>query len=760
MNRELTIVEGPASRKIRLVDEIARGGEGTTYRTSENDLAAKIWFHADPGLVRKVRHMVERGAPTVPARSRIAWPTGLLLDGGAFVGFAMPRVRDPRSLYEISYAGSRLSRAKYVTWRFQHDVASRLSAAVDAVHRTGAVIGDLNPKNVLIESTGDVWLIDVDSWQIPDVRERGGHFFCEVIFGEFAAPETIGSGIKHAVRSPESDRFVLAILIYYALFSQHPFRGKWLPPGEMPSIEDLIRNGHSVFDPSGRMTFAPEEMHPDRLWPPMAAMFRRAFAPGQNAVSRRPTAAEWHDALTGATEVLSTCSRNHKHFRFDHWHDCYWCNFANRESVDLFPADGLTHPYVEPFEQRIAIALRTGDDQTVADACRRSTILAAQMKARPDAAAIGRALARVDLLDKWCREIGAPDAGFWTPLDRWPRELDGSPLARTHKVQGKTIESFLADLRDRRKLVAKGIRAAEEWSRTGDLTNRECIASSVVAALTQAATDLPDAAPEARRLRKALSETTGWLDRYATMRNDIGRARRCLEEGDYEEATRYAENQSGEWDDYAPLSELRSNIAAFRSPWDTPEFRRKIRIAVETGDFVRAKSRLKLLPTIAMSDVRRRVDEELRSFDGDSIRCRDLLDRPRRSGKEEAELNALVVKWPDRPRFVIYKAELKLARRVSPPTKGFLDEVRVYFRPRAMQVPEFAAVGFGTRSDAHRASAEAHEALPATGANPARGKQAPSLRVLSLFAISAVATIAVTIIALIAAAAVAAMGAF
>ena len=69
-------------------------------------------------------------------------------------------------------------------------MAANLCLAVDTVHRVDAVIGDFQERNILVNDTTRVTLVDCDSMQFTGAD--GHQFLCGVGRPEFTAPELAG----------------------------------------------------------------------------------------------------------------------------------------------------------------------------------------------------------------------------------------------------------------------------------------------------------------------------------------------------------------------------------------------------------------------------------------------------------------------------------------------------------------------------------------------------------------------------------------
>ena len=109
-------------------------------------------------------------------------------------------------------------------------VATNLASAAQALHDAGYVIGDFNERNIMVRKNALVTLVDCDSMQVPS--STGKPFLCEVFRPEFTAPELLHVNLSKQMRTPESDRFPLAVHIYQLLMEgPQSFRGGLARPG-------------------------------------------------------------------------------------------------------------------------------------------------------------------------------------------------------------------------------------------------------------------------------------------------------------------------------------------------------------------------------------------------------------------------------------------------------------------------------------------------------------------------------------------------
>jgi cellulose biosynthesis protein BcsQ len=329
---------------LQLGRALYTGGEGTIYTVGDDEtLVAKIYQRPTSEHVTKLHAMIA-SPPSDPAHTQdhvsFAWPIdGVLDEQGAYRGFVMPYIAPSRSapLFKVVNPKARRSVAQGITWAFLLRSASNLASVVGALHERDYVIGDLNESNVLLSNAALVTLVDCDSIQVP--RARGGTFHCTVAQAEYAPAELRGIDLARIDRQSSQDAFSLAVLIFQLLMEGiHPFAGGWTGPGESPSLDVRIQYGDWPYEAANFSRPGPRALPLDLLPVPIQDLMKTCFVTGHRFPERRPTAAQWHDALQHAEQMLATCAANQQHRYSQHLHGCPWCHRAAIGLPDPFPA--------------------------------------------------------------------------------------------------------------------------------------------------------------------------------------------------------------------------------------------------------------------------------------------------------------------------------------------------------------------------------------------------------------------------------------
>ncbi len=283
----------------------------------------------------------------------LAWPEQVLhRDGVGPIGFVMARI-DTATSVEIHAISNPSARTKplptapqwtpHVTWSHLVTVAVNLCAAVHAVHRIDAVVGDLQERNILVSDSCRVSLVDCDSMQFTD--PTGRMYPCPVGRPEFTAPELKGVDLRSESRGKPSDLFALAVHIHLLLMAgNHPFlRGQWIGHGEQPDALTLAQSGDWAGGPRSRLTTHPLAPPPAFLPRDVSALFVRAFTNGATDSAARPTADEWRHALLRVK--VTRCDRGQHEIPVG-CAVCPWCAIDTARSARKARTATPVHPQI------------------------------------------------------------------------------------------------------------------------------------------------------------------------------------------------------------------------------------------------------------------------------------------------------------------------------------------------------------------------------------------------------------------------------
>jgi DNA-binding helix-hairpin-helix protein with protein kinase domain len=251
--------------------------------------------------------------------------------GGPVAGFLMPRIGQAEEVHALHSPKSRLQKFPDASWAFLIYVAANIARAVAAVHEHGYIVGDLNPKNILVTPRATVTLLDCDSFQ---VEADGKLYRCEGGFPEYTPPELQGLPFREVDRTQAHDCFGLAVVVFQLLFlGRHPFSGRFLGAGEMP-LERAIKESRFAYGDgaeSRQMQPPPGTLPFTRLPASIATLFSRAFLSAD-----RPEPREWIEPLESLAKSLRHCDLHNGHYFYGSLAACPWCEIELRAGVRLF----------------------------------------------------------------------------------------------------------------------------------------------------------------------------------------------------------------------------------------------------------------------------------------------------------------------------------------------------------------------------------------------------------------------------------------
>lgn len=99
--------------------------------------------------------------------------------------------------------------------KIKYKIYQNLTAAIKHTHSLGIVIGDLNPYNILVNNTGEIVLLDVDSFGTKTNPHNG------------VLLEDIRDWDNHPNVSEKTDYFAFDVLTFWMFTFLHPFRGDY-----------------------------------------------------------------------------------------------------------------------------------------------------------------------------------------------------------------------------------------------------------------------------------------------------------------------------------------------------------------------------------------------------------------------------------------------------------------------------------------------------------------------------------------------------
>lgn len=222
-----------------LYREISKGGEGIIYDTGMGYKYIKL-YHDNVWSIQRANKItaMRAFAPNLP--ETICWPLEAVFHPDRSpepIGYEMLNVKSKSPdaialdelLYDLSYENPwKWSRSDLV------NLCSNIARNLKALHENNIIMGDVNPKNILVDQKGKVWFIDTDSYQFTFDSKT---YRCEVGTPEFSSPNLYRKKCKYREvdRTLDDENFATACLFFQILFlGESPF------PTEAKSIRNSI----------------------------------------------------------------------------------------------------------------------------------------------------------------------------------------------------------------------------------------------------------------------------------------------------------------------------------------------------------------------------------------------------------------------------------------------------------------------------------------------------------------------------------------
>jgi len=296
---EEVLIESPlGSGTLFLGAPLGEGGEGTVFPVG-GGWVVKIFDreHITQHRKEKVSLLVSRGF----RHPGICFPQALVTNrAGQFVGYLMPEAKG-REFQRTIFNPRRFKQA-YPDWKKTDlvDVCISFLEKVAYLHTRNIVLGDINPKNLMVDAGKEVWIIDADSWQLEG-------YPCPVGTPMFTAPSALGKPYSDSLRTMEEERFAVATMLFMILITgQFPYARA----GSDGDIVRLIQEGNFAFQyrensnrdqPDGNWKYMWSHLQPG-----IKGLFWNTFHRDGDRYGRRPSAEEWLRAFRGYKRWLDS----------------------------------------------------------------------------------------------------------------------------------------------------------------------------------------------------------------------------------------------------------------------------------------------------------------------------------------------------------------------------------------------------------------------------------------------------------------------
>lgn len=254
---EGSVVYKEDGSSVLIHKKIAEGGEGIIYHTDNSLFVAKIYKREKLTKNRfdKLSLMIKNN----PNIEQLCWPADLLFNRKKeFIGYLMPELQPRYKEFGMSVLQLQKDTVRnddnlgLKDWnrRTLACLCLKLSKTMQKIHAMNIIIGDINPKNFMIDPKHskqiDFKIVDCDSFQI-------GPYPCPVGTQAYTSPEiyrrldTDSPRFGEFLRTINDDEYAFASLLFrIIMLGQSPTASK----GET-DINRSIRNYHFAYRTDG-----------------------------------------------------------------------------------------------------------------------------------------------------------------------------------------------------------------------------------------------------------------------------------------------------------------------------------------------------------------------------------------------------------------------------------------------------------------------------------------------------------------------------
>lgn len=305
--RKGIILTAESGNKYTVVNLLGAGGQGEVYdvECGGKHYALKWYFKgsATPRQKKILETIIAKGSPDVS----FLWPMELIVPAqGDLFGYIMPlRPKNYKSIVDLMK--NRVNPSFYVLCR----TAFNLTRGYQKLHGMGAKYQDISFGNLFFNpDNGDVLICDNDNVSFDNSKPGG-------VLGTpgFMAPEIV-RGEKRP--SKDTDRYSLAVLLFYLFMVNHPLEGKLEASIKCMDMAARVKlygtDPVFIFDPDNKANRPVKGIHDNAniYWPlypeKLRQMFIKSFTVGLTQPSKRVTEPEWMTLFANMMSSIMKCS--------------------------------------------------------------------------------------------------------------------------------------------------------------------------------------------------------------------------------------------------------------------------------------------------------------------------------------------------------------------------------------------------------------------------------------------------------------------
>ncbi len=308
-----SIMTSESGNKYTVKALLGAGGQGEVYdvECGGQHYALKWYFKGSAtGRQKKMLEaIISHGAPD----NSFLWPMELIVPAtGGLFGYIMPlRPKNYKSIVDLMK--KKINPSFYVLTR----AAFNLTKGYQRLHATGAKYQDISFGNLFFNpDNGDVLICDNDNVSYDNSKPGG-------VLGTpgFMAPEIV-RGEKRP--SKDTDRYSLAVLLFYLFMVNHPLEGKLEASIKCMDMAARVKlygtDPVFIFDPDNKTNRPVKGIHDNAniYWPmypeKLRQLFIKSFTVGLTEPSKRVTEPEWMTLFANMMSGQLMCSCGARNF--------------------------------------------------------------------------------------------------------------------------------------------------------------------------------------------------------------------------------------------------------------------------------------------------------------------------------------------------------------------------------------------------------------------------------------------------------------
>ena len=261
---------------ISNAEPINKGGESNIYKYGTNRIA-KIWkkdkikLNQKVQVIKKLMNSQIKFKPYPNKELFIIRPIAFIKvkndDDFQIGGYIMQTVKKAKPI--------RLLEDKNVAEKLGLDTTNILEMlvcvgkALEYIHSINAYIGDLSGNNIQFDSNGKVYILDVDSFGIDEIKSK-------IYTPGYADPMALDFE-GNINTSKFSDYYSYAIISFLALTHIHPFKGVYLKDGNVVKMTTEKRMQNKISVLGNHNIRLPKHINENAAWGWMSDELKTAF---------------------------------------------------------------------------------------------------------------------------------------------------------------------------------------------------------------------------------------------------------------------------------------------------------------------------------------------------------------------------------------------------------------------------------------------------------------------------------------------------